>query len=1083
MPIWGTGPKRTDEQTNFQIRATPTYVLPDRILGLSLWFDAADISTITTNISSLNQWQSKTPISTVMSNAQGLLGATWRSTTQNGLPVVRFNNSNSFMSSFRTNYPSSNFTTSNETTMFLAYNPTNNGAPFGVVDTGSYGAGGIRYHPQSGQIFFFGNIYTVPNNARLDYSYTVNTGFKVETYLGRQSTLSFRNNGTLFATSTMLTGLSFPDQNNVVLMGGLGYGLRPFTQDIGEALMYNRGLSDIEINSVEAYLAAKWGVRNSLPFNHPARVVGGPLMGYRFLPYTQVVSNYGLWFDAMDTSTIRDIGGNFPPLLPPNQLGIGRWNDKSANNRFLSNWVETPSGFNLFATNNYYPAVVQRFLPGNAFSPRFRSQDCNNYYTGCNISAFFVFSAQSNTFNDALLGFTSSFNAMPEPLTGNRLINNSNSTFDFTLTYNSSNIGLSRFGANTINNVVSAPYNGAYSLVSILVNGTQNTIGKVLPSTNVISINGAFVSSSSFYAGRNFNILYLSIFGGYNFTTRNTMSFNEIGIFYRTLTTPERVAYESQLIRKWGLPSNSPVTPLNQNPVTNGLYFNIDAYDQSLISTTLTSDGLRRVDTAFDKSGNNRNFKFTTGFSNIFYNRVSTMNQYNSLYFSTGSYSGILSNINPINTFSTNSYSLFLVYNQLSTNTTTRVFAANNQSGNDIGIGAFSYQLLNQTSFITPLNYQLAGANIINGCNYLYSLINNGGPTYDIYQTSTFYSYHNFGTGASLTCNINLASTNLLNISKFNIGGQIFGQNFCFNGLISEVILYNRGLSNSERLQVENYLINKWGISTLISNVPVTGGLNLWLDCYDPATIFFSTNTNQVTQWRDKSLCNFHMSNPGTLARSQMPTYTTAAPSGLPSLQFSNSAPATTFFTNLWNCNFRYPQTRETTLFVSYSSTSNSGFYGPLFTMLSNDEVFFNTGNGFGLEVLNFDGGIGLVRSSVRIYNTLIPNGHNITTLASVLFNSSFTTIPDIPQRSFGLSRNGVVGFVEPSSFISSVGTLSTQNFLVNQASLGTRGAGTTGDAQWYYSGFIHEVLQYNRALNFSERQQVESYLLSKWNI
>jgi hypothetical protein len=526
----------------------------------------------------------------------------------------------------------------------------------------------------------------------------------------------------------------------------------------------------------------------------------------------------------MDTSTIRDIGGNFPPRLPPNQLGIGRWNDKSANNRFLSNYVEDPSDFNLLGTNNY-PTVVQRFTPGNQFSPRLRSQDFNNYYTGCNISAFFVLSAQSNTFNDALLGFTSSFSAMPEPLSGDRLVNNSNSTFDFTLTYNSSNIGLSRFGANTINNVVSAQYNGAYSLVSILVNGTQNTIGNVLPSTNVISINGAFVSSSSFYAGRNFNILYLSIFGGYNFTTRNTMSFNEIGIFYRTLTTPERVAYESQLIRKWGLPSNISVS------------------------------------------------------------------------------------------------------------------------------------------------------------------------------------------------------------------------------------------------------------------TPVISGLNLWLDAYDSPSIIFSTNTSQVTQWSDKSLCNFHMSNPGTLGAARMPTYTTASPSGLPSLQFSNSAPTSVFYTNLWNSNFTYPTVRETTLFVSYASTSNTAFYGPLFTMLSNNELFYDRGNGFELSVTNGNGGIGLVRSTVRIYNTLIPNTHNTTTLASVVFNSSFTTIPDIPQRSFGLSRNGVVGFVQPSSFISSVGILSTLNFTVNQAALGTRGAGTVGDQQWYYSGFIHEVLQYNRALTFIERQQVESYLLSKWNI
>ena len=248
----------------------------------------------------------------------------------------------------------------------------------------------------------------------------------------------------------------------------------------------------------------------------------------------------------------------------------------------------------------------------------------------------------------------------------------------------------------------------------------------------------------------------------------------------------------------------------------------------------------------------------------------------------------------------------------------------------------------------------------------------------------------------------------------------------------------------------------------------------------------FSTNTTQVQQWRDKSLCNFHFSNPGNIGTSRLPTYTSLSPNGLPSLQFSNSAPATTFFTNLWNTNFTYPNTRETTLFVSYSSTSNAGFYGPLFTMLSNNEIFYNTGNGFELSAVNSDGGIGLVRSTVRIYNSLIPNTHNTTTLASVVFNSTLTTLqnsPDIPRNAFGLLRNGVVGFTQISSFISSVGNLSTQNFLVNQAVLGTRGPGAILDPQWYFSGFIHEVLQYNRALTFAERQQVEAYLMSKWNI
>jgi hypothetical protein len=816
-----------------------------------------------------------------------------------------------------------------------------------------------------------------------------------------------------------------------------------------------------------------------LPANYPRNRTGGPIMGYRFLPYTQVVSNYGLWFDAMDTSTIRDIGGNFPPRLPPNQLGIGRWNDKSVNNRHLSNISTDPAQFNLMSPGTFYPVV---FAAGGA--SRLRLQTTPASFTGISISAFFVLSLPTTSYVPPF-NYTSSFNAMPIPINPN---GPNPSTFDFSLRYLSNTIGFSRHGGNnntnTAINVISAPFpTNTTTLVSIFVNGSQTTIGNVLPSTNLISINGSFVSSSTTYAGNPFNFQYISMFSGYNFSFQVPSFFNEVGFFYRTLTTPERVAYESQLIRKWGLPSNSPVTLLNQNPVTNGLYLNIDAYNQSLISTTLTSDGLRRVDTAFDKSGNNRNFKFTTGFSNIFYNRVSTMNQYNSLYFSTGSYSGILSNINPIYTFSTNSYSLFLVYNQLSTNSASRVFAANNQSGSDVGIGAFSYQLLGQTSFITPRDYQFAG-NIVNGRNYVYSLINNGGPTYDIYQTSTFYSYHNFGTGAALTCNINLASTNLLNVSRFNIGGATFGQNFCFNGLISEVILYNRGLSNFERLQVENYLINKWGISTLISNVPITRGLNLWLDCYDQQTMIFSTNTNLVTQWRDKSISTLHFSNALTSATIRPPSYTINPANSLPGLLFSNNNPTNTFATALYNCNFNYPVTTEATIFtVSQWSSGNNSFYSPVFCMLSNNEFVNINANNF--IVVGPAGGnsVGLYRSSPGLLGS-IANTLNRPTLVTGVFNSTFTTIPDIPQNNMAVGRNGVIGAISISSFISTLGNgaLKAANFNVNQAVLGLRGP-AGGDGTWFHAGYIHEVLLYNRTLNFVERQQVESYLLSKWNI
>jgi hypothetical protein len=834
-----------------------------------------------------------------------------------------------------------------------------------------------------------------------------------------------------------------------------------------------------------------------LPANYPRNRSGGPLMGYRFFPYTQVVSNYGLWYDAMDTSTIKDTAGNFPPSLPPNPLRVVEWRDKSANARHLTNNVTQPSFFNLLG-NNFYPNVNSRGYtratdPSVGYNNlRGPTGTPTSFYNGSSITAFFVLSIEPNATPNTFFALTSTVNTQNIPINPN---GPNPSTFDFSFNYISNTIGFSRFGGGgqfnppiASNNVLTAPLTNITStnLISIQINPNPTTIGSVLPSTNTISINGAFVSSSTRYAGNPFNFVYYSMFGAYNFPANSFSYFNEVGIFFRTLTTPERVAYESQLIRKWGLPSNAPISYINSLPVTSDLFGWYDAYDQ----TTVLRNSSNNVSMWLDKSGQNNHmstnlltFGSNTG-SNIYYSSISiSTNQFPSLFFPS--------------TFAFMQTSTLITNQNLSSMTMIAV-----KRGTKIVSGA---QLRTVSLFSTLNELERAGGVIGATGNQFYNfnipntqltsnfstfhintLLGNVGPTTENGVNSlNAISYYNGAnaqttTGLVYVGNLYPSYVRLMN-GPFN--DEANGDTRADSGYLGEVLLYNRILNSNELLNTHTYLLNKWGISTVVSNVPVTSGLNLWLDCYDPLTMTFSTNTNLVRQWRDKSLCNFHMSNPGTVARSQMPTYTTASPSGLPSLQFSNSAPANTFYTNLWNSNFTYPQTRETTLFVSYSSTSNSAFYGPLFTMLSNDEVIYNTGNGFEISVTNSDGGIGLVRSTVRIYNSLIPNGHNITTLASVIFNSTFTTIPDIPQRSFGLSRNGVVRFVQPSSFISSVGNLSTQNFLVNQAVLGTRGAGTTGDQQWYYSGFIHEVLQYNRALTFVERQQVESYLLSKWNI
>jgi hypothetical protein len=151
--------------------------------------------------------------------------------------------------------------------------------------------------------------------------------------------------------------------------------------------------------------------------------------------------------------------------------------------------------------------------------------------------------------------------------------------------------------------------------------------------------------------------------------------------------------------------------------------------------------------------------------------------------------------------------------------------------------------------------------------------------------------------------------------------------------------------------------------------------------------------------------------------------------------------------------------------------------------MLSNNEFVNNTANSFTVVGPGNGNSVGLYRSSPGLLGS-IANTLNRPTLVTGVFNSTFTTIPDIPQNNMAVGRNGVIGARSISSFISTLGNgaLKAANFNVNQAVLGLRGP-AGGDGTWFHAGYIHEVLLYNRTLNFVERQQVESYLLSKWNI
>jgi hypothetical protein len=79
-----------------------------------------------------------------------------------------------------------------------------------------------------------------------------------------------------------------------------------------------------------------------------------------------------------------------------------------------------------------------------------------------------------------------------------------------------------------------------------------------------------------------------------------------------------------------------------------------------------------------------------------------------------------------------------------------------------------------------------------------------------VFTGTTVSSYTNNTTNYSGTSQ----NTGVLTLDRFAIGATIRSTNTnFFNGIIGEVIIYNRALSDSERILVQRYLGNKWGIA------------------------------------------------------------------------------------------------------------------------------------------------------------------------------------------------------------------------------------------------------------------------------
>ena len=94
------------------------------------------------------------------------------------------------------------------------------------------------------------------------------------------------------------------------------------------------------------------------------------------------------------------------------------------------------------------------------------------------------------------------------------------------------------------------------------------------------------------------------------------------------------------------------------------------------------------------------------------------------------------------------------------------------------------------------------GANIVNGTSDILSIV------YDGTNVVFYKNSANPATRALVSSVNNLRPSSIGSVTACDGGAD----NFFFNGLISEIIIFNRNLKNDERLDVEKYLAKKWAI-------------------------------------------------------------------------------------------------------------------------------------------------------------------------------------------------------------------------------------------------------------------------------
>lgn len=487
-------------------KTTTTTFLPTSIAGCSLWLDGADAATLTQGGGTVSQWSDKS------GNARHITQAT----TGNQPTYSSTSNAVVFTGSQYLNIPTALAATTPVYTIFVVERRASANVMFFI--------GQYNLMSANTALILGYNSATVSHHTT---AYVSDCQVTVPTYAGASEPMrinrydytgttraTFINGGALSTTQSFSATLTTWSSANV----GIGFGtIYGYIGNIHEIIFYNATLTTTQQQTIESYLAQKWGLTSSLAAGHPGLTttvytitVAVPKQKISSIPKTIFVSflptsiaGCVMWLDAADLTSMTLSGAN-----------VSQWTDKSGSGNSVvqaSLGSQPTTGTTLNGLNTLY-------FTGKTMT-----------YTGITVSAQTVFCIYLNN----------TFTPYGEPVAVG--------PFAFFYAAPSNNVGI---GRTAVTDEVLANWstNGLTTSKYTIYGGTVSVSGST---TSVLYFNGNQVASTT-VASSGGSVRYN--IGHYGGSTTGYLA--EVLIYNSVLSQTNRQNVESYLAQKWGLTSN-----------------------------------------------------------------------------------------------------------------------------------------------------------------------------------------------------------------------------------------------------------------------------------------------------------------------------------------------------------------------------------------------------------------------------------------------------------------------------------------------------------------------------------------------